>query len=724
MAGCHEWKAASPPRLHLHEVTTQSLSINEAMSTSIYPIYTTLPDASDNLRLLIVHAGGVSEPIRCTLRIVSLLNKPSYDALSYTWGDSATTKPIEVDGFKIRVTTNLEQALRHLRDVKDDLTLWVDAVCINQSDNSEKSQQVALMGQIYRQCAQVRIWLGCDSFKCGIVQSSLQTSNAADDSSGAVDPFEIIRHLADDRHIHEWSCFHTQNDDGRDRVVYKADEKFDTIFEAFITVIESPWWSRMWTVQEAILPKKGLLTHDTWSTSLQTITDCGMNYLHHWTGCCQEAAMRLPPKLMNPMVEFFGRLATLSDDRICHETGDVTDNDLRRQHVAYGFRACRDPRDKVYGLLGIVDDTSITPDYTRSIDEVFLRATLHMLCHERDTLSSLTGRSYGPAHGKWASWVREFDAPFDPMDASVAVNRNLFLDSNSFDASYGRKSNRVLLMARPQIGNPRAKRMGLEVVGRRVGSITFVSQEKQVSVFAGKRKAVFKRWMIEAVDWAGSDNLADMYIKKDTSGNVSSCTDKFLQFWRTLLGGMDATDGTEAPYLPWTNFTPATIGRLDSFLPWLQLQNADEMDQSLHQVITTATHGRCYFKADNNGQGLCYPNACVGDEVWVLDGGKVPFILRPTRLEQEERRALEPLDEDAFRDDGITEFAEFRPQRPMPSKRFSRIRELVSTTRKIGESLKTSQGYYHLMGDCYFDGFMHGEAIHNTTFKEKTIVLV
>ncbi|CAN9187512.1 unnamed protein product [Alternaria alternata] len=694
------------------------------MSTSIYPIYTTLPDASDNLRLLIVHAGGVSEPIRCTLRIVSLLNKPSYDALSYTWGDSATTKPIEVDGFKIRVTTNLEQALRHLRDVKDDLTLWVDAVCINQSDNSEKSQQVALMGQIYRQCAQVRIWLGCDSFKCGIVQSSLQTSNAADDSSGAVDPFEIIRHLADDRHIHEWSCFHTQNDDGRDRVVYKADEKFDTIFEAFITVIESPWWSRMWTVQEAILPKKGLLTHDTWSTSLQTIADCGMNYLHHWTGCCQEAAMRLPPKLMNPMVEFFGRLATLSDDRICHETGDVTDNDLRRQHVAYGFRACRDPRDKVYGLLGIVDDTSITPDYTRSIDEVFLRATLHMLCHERDTLSSLTGRSYGPAHGKWASWVREFDAPFDPMDASVAVNRNLFLDSNSFDASYGRKSNRVLLMARPQIGNPRAKRMGLEVVGRRVGSITFVSQEKQVSVFAGKRKAVFKRWMIEAVDWAGSDNLADMYIKKDTSGNVSSCTDKFLQFWRTLLGGMDATDGTEAPYLPWTNFTPATIGRLDSFLPWLRLQNADEMDQSLHQVITTATHGRCYFKADNNGQGLCYPNACVGDEVWVLDGGKVPFILRPTRLEQEERRALEPLDEDAFRDDGITEFAEFRPQRPMPSKRFSRIRELVSTTRKIGESLKTSQGYYHLMGDCYFDGFMHGEAIHNTTFKEKTIVLV
>ncbi|CAN9305633.1 unnamed protein product [Alternaria alternata] len=580
------------------------------MSTSTYPIYKTLPDASDNLRLLIVHAGGMSEPIRCTLRI----------------GDSATTKPIEVDGFKIRVTTNLEQALRHLRDVKNDLTLWVDAVCINQSDSSEKSQQVALVGQIYRQCAQVRIWLGCDSFKCGIAQSSLHASNAADDSSGDVDPFKIIRHLADDRHIHEWSCFRTQNDDGHDRVVYKADEKFDTIIEAFIAVIESPWWSRMWTVQEAILPKQGLLTHDAWSTSLQTIAECGINFFHHWTGCCQKAVSQLPLKLKLTMQEFFGILATLSDDRIRARARvvneDVTDNDLRRRHVAYGFRACKDPRDKVYGLLGIVDDTSLTPDYTHSIDEVFLRATLHMLCHERDILSSLTGRSYGPAHGKWASWVREYDMPFDRTDTTVAMFRNTFLDADHFDASNGHKSNRVLLMARPQIGSPKANRMGLEVVGRRIGSITFVSQEKQDSLLTEKRRAVFKRWMIEAVDWAGSDNLADMYIKKDTSGNVSSCSDKFLQFWRTLLGGMDTTEVTGAGPWMWTNFSLATMGWLDSFLPWLK--GADSMNQTLEQLIITATHGRCYFKADNSGQGLCYPNACVGDEVWVLDGGKVP----------------------------------------------------------------------------------------------------
>jgi hypothetical protein len=344
-----------------------------------------------------------------------------------------------------------------------------------------------------------------------------------------------------------------------------------------------------------------------------------------------------------------------------------------------------------------------------------------MLCHERDTLSSLTGRSYGPAHGKWASWVRKFDAPFDLVDASIAMKRNFFIDYNYFDASNGRKSNRVLLMARPQTGSPRANRMGLEVVGRRIGGISFVSQEKQVYLLAEKRRTVFKQWMIEAVDWAGSDNLADMHIEKNTSGYVSSCTERFLQFWRTLLGGMDLTEATEANPWRWHNFNLATMGWLDSFLPWPK--GADTMNQSLQQIITTETHRRCYFKADDGGQGLCYPNACVGDEVWVLDGGKVPFILRPNRLEQE-RLALEPLDEDAFRDNGIFEFVEFRPQRPMPSKRFSRIRGIASKTNKIGQSLKTPQGCYQFIGDCYFDGFMHGEAIHNTAFKEKTIVLV
>ncbi|CAN9170993.1 unnamed protein product [Alternaria alternata] len=493
------------------------------MSTSSYPIYDTLPDASDHLRLLTVHTGSISVPIRCTLRTVSFRDKPSYDALSYAWGDSACTKPIDVDGSEIQVTVNLEQALRHLRDVEHDLVLWVDAICINQSDASEKSHQVAFMGDIYRECDQVRIWLGCDSSKCNLTRSSLHTSNATDESHGALDPFELVCHLADGGHIRDWPCFLTQSDHGSSTIAYKANDLFDNIMEAFRPVIQNSWWTRMWTVQEAILPNKGLLTYDTWSTSLQTITDCGRSANGQWPGCCRDAFMKLPEEYLNALQGFFGITNSIYLGRERNDVRDVVRHSLHRQHFEYGYRGCKDPRDKVYALLGIVNDVSLKPSYICSTNEVFLRATCHTLFYEKSSLKSLTGALYGPATGKCASWVCQFDAPFDRL---------------------------------------------------------------------------------------------------------------------------------------------------------------------------------CYFKADNSGQGLCYPNACVGDEVWVLDGGKVPFILRPIHLDAQERAALKPLDEHAFINDGIFVFQEDR------------------------QPGKVSDAYYEFIGDCYFDGFMHGEAMDNTELLDQTIVLV
>jgi hypothetical protein len=89
--------------------------------------YHPLSSSEEQIRTLILHAGKVHEPIRCSLRIVSLVEKPSYDALSYVWGDASVTKPIQVQGVRFDATVNLERALRHLRDASNDLTLWVDA---------------------------------------------------------------------------------------------------------------------------------------------------------------------------------------------------------------------------------------------------------------------------------------------------------------------------------------------------------------------------------------------------------------------------------------------------------------------------------------------------------------------------------------------------------------------------------------------------------------------
>jgi hypothetical protein len=135
------------------------------------------------------------------------------------------------------------------------------------------------------------------------------------------------------------------------------------------------------------------------------------------------------------------------------------------------------------------------------------------------------------------------------------------------------------------------------------------------------------------------------------------------------------------------------------FVAWLKEENGTA-NVAHDRVVSVATHGRCYFKTETNNQGLCYPSTCVGDEVWVLDGGTVPFILRSTYLDQEERQALRPWDPQEFTPNGENESRE---------------------SRQSGEA---PEGYYQFIGDCYLDGYMNGEAVQNNTFRERSIVLV
>ena len=77
-------------------------------------IYEPLPTVR-SVRLLKLH--GDSEPpirddrIRCTLRVVSLDECPTYSAISYTWGDALVAHVIECDGKEIYTRTNLYRLL-------------------------------------------------------------------------------------------------------------------------------------------------------------------------------------------------------------------------------------------------------------------------------------------------------------------------------------------------------------------------------------------------------------------------------------------------------------------------------------------------------------------------------------------------------------------------------------------------------------------------------------
>lgn len=90
----------------------------------------------------------------------SFRQKPKYEALSYRWGISDATEVIFLNGQRFRVRKNLFDALVHLRSQNGDRLLWIDAVCIDQSNFEERKRQVGLMDFIYTRATHVLVWLG------------------------------------------------------------------------------------------------------------------------------------------------------------------------------------------------------------------------------------------------------------------------------------------------------------------------------------------------------------------------------------------------------------------------------------------------------------------------------------------------------------------------------------------------------------------------------------
>lgn len=102
-----------------------------------------------SFRLLILHPSPSRDaPITCSLITGSLKDDINYTALSYEWGNPNPPKHILVNGKEVSVTPSLHLALTHLRGHTPGL-LWIDALCINQSDIQERGHQVARMRDIY-----------------------------------------------------------------------------------------------------------------------------------------------------------------------------------------------------------------------------------------------------------------------------------------------------------------------------------------------------------------------------------------------------------------------------------------------------------------------------------------------------------------------------------------------------------------------------------------------
>lgn len=113
--------------------------------------------------LVTQYPGNFSDMIRISIKKVDLdaPKRPRFEALSYYWGSPQAFGTVYVDqGGTIPIAQNLGTALRYLRNRHRRRTLWIDALCINQQNETEKNHHVGWMGQVFRMAFRVIVFLG------------------------------------------------------------------------------------------------------------------------------------------------------------------------------------------------------------------------------------------------------------------------------------------------------------------------------------------------------------------------------------------------------------------------------------------------------------------------------------------------------------------------------------------------------------------------------------
>lgn len=225
----------------------------------------------DSIRVLYVHQGRSDTGIEASITIVQLSSKPDFIALSYTWQSPVDEQhasynkykhgaySISVDGERLPIYANLHEALLRMRSMHYHLPLWIDAICIDQKNDSERNHQLSLMPSIYLQASRTVIWLGeseldirmavqtLDSLQCQVIEGNLSLS-----TDYALD---VIRKIP-----------------GRNR-------------RAIGKLCRRRWFKRLWTLQEVLLPAK-------------TVTLCGEVELDiSLLASIATLALQLPAKL-------------------------------------------------------------------------------------------------------------------------------------------------------------------------------------------------------------------------------------------------------------------------------------------------------------------------------------------------------------------------------------------------------------------------------------------
>ncbi len=590
--------------------------------------YTPIDSASGEIRVLRLHKAV----FRFDVVVVDLVtinindeNHPSFGALSYHWGDPVFDQTIVCDGKKLLINASLHASLKRHRSDWVELPefLWVDAICINQKDKDELNKQLVLMGDIYRGAATVFVDFGDVQKEWYVGYDLMQRVRA-------------IRKMLHDR-------VEDLTDEGlQERVGLPP---FDHVsWHNFGVVFTSPWLKRTWTIQEVVLAEDircryGRFAFE-WGALIEMTHLMALQGRHTLTG------------LVYPQM-----VGTLNLDRILRIRLEFQAGRLAPMKLLWRTRDCQvsNPRDKVVGLLGMLVPTltreKFEADYSWPVETLFYHFAKYILraCRfpDRAELLSFAGlsRRRKPNAGEpeasapLPSWVPDWLA-HDALSPSVFS----ILREKPFNAAKG-----TMPVMYP-LGEYGKDECFITQVGYSLGNIMTLGQEEgeleadgdagsavqstqlTIDPAAAARDATGIALRREHLRWRQWQNhAAEVFEAARLAGQLHRYQDHKTAFALTLLGGDDYKGGnataTSVPIENPSELLNVVLEDISAGHP-----NPDANESRLVSLFKTqvlaACRGRRFAVTEDGYMGLVPACTQVGDQVFLLGGVTVPFVLR------------------------------------------------------------------------------------------------
>ena len=520
------------------------------------------------IRILRLEAGSYSADLSCNLKTASLDDAPYYEALSYAWGPTSDPQTISVNGTTITVTRYLEIALRHLRDSNTDRFLWIDAVCIDQKNVAERNSQVVLMGEIYRSAERVLVWIG----------------EADDTSDMAFDLMPMID------------------------INFIESPDASTVWSFFYNATRRPYMSRLWVIQEFVLARQDPLVlcghkQALWSCFMSAYKTLALDFFTQ-IDMVQEIATGRPPSVLAKLrYDLFDELrTTISQD------GGA---DLRQLFIMSRSSIATDPRDRVYGLLQMLDmddKKHFNVDYNKPTAVIYAEA-MSLIFKQGGGPYFLSGMWCpsipNPAIPDLPSWVPDFTSQTSQLTGSRP-------SSISFHPAFPRSVSGV--GADADNGKVLDDLKTLKVAVLHVDLVeNVVHFENRLENCVAQLEEVEQRVLAARSKAIENDKLRSFFEKFRSSEPL----------WRTLVSGKSSRSGYDvAP-----DSYEVMYNELRQRPP---TRNSQDPSSSSEYYLALESHlpNRTFFTTKCGFFGLGMPAVQKGDEVTIWFGATVPFVVR------------------------------------------------------------------------------------------------